>query len=292
MNIEDLKKYSQILVVGHNKPDADSMISSKLLADILIDIGISAQYALLENNLKDLKINKVVTDCLDYKPFIVKDKDISKYKYFLVDHNDVSQSVNDSNLVVGAIDHHIDNKNINNAIFKEVCSTAIAIYLIFKDNYCFSKEQKKLIYHATLDDSSFGTNSRYKQFDKDIIKEIGFNPDFKDAFLKYFIPTNLNNLEYAFINSNHKKYNFNNIKFESTCIETIDNKNMQEYKLFIKNNPNNFLGLWLDFANNKTYTFFKYNDLYVENIYDVIASRSTIVINDTLNFLRRSGLDV
>lgn len=292
MNIEELKIYPLILVIGHNKPDPDSMISSKLMTDILKDYGINANYALLECNLKDLQIDKIVEECLDYKPFIVKTEDISKYKYFLVDHNDISQSVKISSLVVGGIDHHPNSKSTENIVFMETCSTAEAIYVLFKNQYNFNQEQKKQIYHATLDDSSYGKNARYKDYDKQIIEELGFNSDFSDAFLKYFIPTDLSDLEYAFRSTNYKKFTFNEVKFESTCIETFNTKYKDEFKNFIKNNEKHMLGMWIDYSNNITYTFFKYNNLYNEEKYPIVAPRSSIVLNDTLDFLRRNGFNV
>lgn len=292
MNIEELKIHPLILVTGHNKPDPDSMISSKLMADILKDKGINAKYAILECNLMNLEIDKIVEECLDYKPFVVKNEDINKYKYFLVDHNDITQSVNDSNLVIGGIDHHPDSKSAQNIVFMNACSTAEAIYILFKDQYDFSDEQKKQIYHATLDDSSYGNNARYKDSDRKVIEELGFNSDFSEAFLKYFIPTDLSNLEYAFNNSNYKNYNFNEVQFESTNIETFNIDKKEEFKMFIKNNPKNMLGMWIDYSNSTTYTFFKYNNLYHENIYSIVAPRSSTVLHDTLDFLRENGFNV
>ncbi|MDD4188065.1 MAG: DHH family phosphoesterase [Bacilli bacterium] len=292
MEINYLKKYKKIMVIGHNKPDPDSMISSKLMADILSDAGINASYAILEKDLQDLEVKKVVKDCLDYQPFVIKEKDIPNYKYFLVDHNDISQSINNKTLVVGAVDHHPDSKSINNAIFMEVCSTAIGIYLLFKGKYKFNEIQKQQIYHATLADSSYGYNSRYKDSDKEVIRELGFNPDFSDAFLKYFTPTNLTDKEIAFTTANHKNYLFGDIKFESTIIEALDFVLLEEYKIFIKNGTKNLLGIWVDYNHNKTYMFFKYNDLYFEKKYDIIASRSIIILKNALEFLERNGLNV
>lgn len=292
MEINKFKNYKNIIVIGHSTPDPDSMISSKLMADIFCDAGLDAKYGILEKDMENLEIKKVVKDCLDYKPVIIKKDEIFNYKYFLVDHNDVSQSVNDSSLVIGALDHHPNNKSINNAIFMEVCSTAIAIYLIFKDEYQFSEIQKKQIYHATLDDSSYGNNSRYKDSDKKIIKELGFNPDFSDTFLKYFTPTNLINKEKAFITSNHKNYLFNDIKFEGSIIEALNNDLKEDYKNFIQKGEKNILGIWVNYHEKETYLFFKYNDLYFEKKYNIIASRSTIVLKDALDFLERNGLNV
>lgn len=291
MNIDKFKKHKNILIIGHNTPDPDTMLSSKLMKEILNDNGIKAEYAILESDYNNLKANKLVSE-FNYNPCIIKDNEIKNFKYILVDHNDITQSVNDASLVIGGIDHHPDSKSTKNILFFQTCSTALAIYILFKDKYKFNEVQKKMIYNATLDDSSFGRSSRYKSFDKKIIEELGFDSDFSQEFKKHFVPTDLSNLDYAFNNSDLKTYDFNNIKFESVSIKSFNTINKDKFKDFIKNNPKNILGLWLDYSNNKTYTYFKYNDLYKENIYQSIASRSTVVLNDTLDYLRRSGFNV
>jgi inorganic pyrophosphatase/exopolyphosphatase len=286
MNINTLKKYQPIYVIGHSKPDADTILSSKVLSDIFNDNGIESYYAILENNYDLTGSDKnMINDCLSYNPIIIKNEDKDKVNYFLVDHNDPAQSVGYDCNVIGCIDHHVDSNKINNKLLFSYCSTALSIYNMFKDDYSFSNEQLNQLYYATLSDSTFYKSSRFENKDKNLIIEMGFNEDVNALFRKYFKGTDLSEgIEVAF-NNGYKKYDLDGIKFESSYIETFDEKGLDKYINLIENYENNFLGLWIDYNNIKTYAYFKYNDNIQEFEYDLIASRATTVMNDVLNYL-------
>lgn len=286
MNVDYLKKYPSIIVIGHKNPDTDTIISSYVLANIFKSNGIDAHYGILENEYPNKGCMKIINDVMNYQPVIIKYKDINKYHYFLVDHNDPLQSINDPQLVVGCIDHHLDSGKISKTHFTKYCSTTLAIYDLFKNNYHFNKDEKYALYMGLVDDSSFGLNSRYKDIDKNLVKEMGYDDHVNKYFKKYFIPTNLQDKLKAFASNGRKEYEFGYIKFISTYIEALDNNCQSDYQLFIKNNKNNYLGMWLDYHNLKTYTYLKYNDIYIEKCYNYIAARSTTVLNDTLEILR------
>lgn len=286
MNIELLKKYEQIYIIGHKNPDTDTIVSSKILSDIFNFYKIKSNYVVIEGETLNQYNQKMIDECMDYKPLIIKKNDIKNHLYFLVDHNDIKQSINDSTLVIGCIDHHPDSGIIKNVIFTDYCCTALYIYFLFKDMYKFSNEQKYQIYMAFLNDSSFGKSSRYNKKDELLASTLGFKNNYNELFTKFFIPTDLSNLNYAFENSNLKSYKFNDWQFKSSCIESYDIFRLNEYKSFIKNS-NNFLGIWIDYENNKTYAFFKYEKDYIEKEYDFIASRATTIINDVLDFLKK-----
>jgi inorganic pyrophosphatase/exopolyphosphatase len=284
MNLDYLKKYSKIMVIGHKTPDTDTAISSCILCNILNYFGIKANYAVLDGEKLNQSCQKMVNDVISFKPLILKDKDIAKYHYFLVDHNDPLQSIKDKTLIVGVIDHHPNSWSYKKAIFTKYCSTTLAIYDLFKDIYPFSDEEKQAIYMGLVDDSSFGRNSRYKDIDRDLVSKMGLNPDVSIYFDKYFIPTNNNNI--AFENNGHKSYDFNGIKFDSTYIERLDTNGLNDYKEFISKHNHNFLGLWIDYKDLKTYTFLKYKNKFIEKNYDYVAARSTTVLNDMLEYIR------
>ena len=135
-----------------------------------------ATLSLLKNTSAPLHLYILTMQAEGYEAFdeqafnlikkIIKEKDIPKYKYFLVDHNDSKQSVNNKNLIIGGIDHHPDSNNLNNIILGKYASTCLQIYDIFKNKYSFNKEEKNLIYYATMRDSYFGKSIRYQEKDK------------------------------------------------------------------------------------------------------------------------------
>lgn len=286
MDLENIKKYQPIYVIGHKNPDIDTIVSSKILADILCAKGIVSNYAVIEGEYPDEYNMNMIRECMDYNPVVIKQNDIVHHNYFLVDHNDVSQSIGRSDLVIGCIDHHPDSGNIEKLILTDYCCTALFLFSLFQKEYFFTEEQKYQIYMAFLNDSSFTKSSRYSEKDKKIVEQLGFQYNYDELFKKFFIPTDLEkNRQETFLINGHKNYIFSNYQFESSCIESFDTVYINEYRDFVKNYPDNFLGLWVDYIGNKTYIYFKYNDDLYEKTYDFIASRASTVLNDVLDFL-------
>ena len=288
MKLADLKKYEPIYVIGHSNIDIDSAVSSKILCDILNDFGIKAHYAILDEKYEFDKYNQgMVKACMDFKPIIVKKEDINKYNWFLVDHNDRHQSVGLEVNVVGAIDHHPNANNVENVELTNVCSTALHIFNEYKDKYEFTEEQKYQIYMAFLNDSTFGKSSRYKQSDEEIAKQLGFNYNYNELFKKFFITTDITKGVHTKMKNGHKKYQFDNVYFESNYIEQFGIEKLEDYKNIIKD-MESFLGVWVDYENDKTYAYFKYDNQFIEFKYDFIASRATTILEDVINYLKEN----
>lgn len=286
METQCIKSLEPIYVIGHAKPDVDSIVSSKLLADIFNDCGIKSYYAILEDDYDLDEYNlHMVNECMDFNPVIIKKKDILAHNYILVDHNNPIQSIGDLANIIGCIDHHQDSGKIKNTNITNYCCTALSIYEQFKNDYSFSTEQKYQIYMAFLSDSIFTKSSRYRPEDGLLIQELGFSADYKEQFEKHFIPTNTEEgIEKVFHNG-HKKYKFGDIEFESSYIETFGTNQLPSYVNLIKKQPGSFFGLWADHEEDKTYVYLKHKrNLAVFN-YDFIASRATTVMDDVLEYL-------
>lgn len=282
MNLEYLKKYNKILVIGHNNPDVDTIVSSKILSEIFNYYGIKSDYAVIEgNNLKETDL-KLINECMEYNPLIINKNDINNYNYFLVDHNDVYQSVKDESLIVGCIDHH-ENIGYKTALISDYCATAIYIYDLFKDKYLFNEQQKYQIYMAFLSDSRFGKSIRCKEKDKLLTESLGFGSNYDKMFEKFFIVTNLKNQNFAFNNNGFKYYKKYNLS--STYIERLDIDNLKEYKNFVRRKKDNFLGIWVDYKNNKTYSYLKYNNNFTSFDYDFIGSRAKHIMSDVIKYI-------
>ena len=201
--INNLDRSKKILVIGHKKPDTDTIFSSYLMSKVLQSLGYDALYAVLDGEKISEDCIKQVMDNFDYSPFILDKKDISKYNYFLTDHNDVNQSIGDASLVLGAIDHHPDAGMVK-VIVTSYVSTCLAIYDMCSSFYDFSDYEKNLVYIASMDDSTYGLNARYKDSDKSLIKKMGFDETFDGMLEKYFIATDMSD--------KLKAYNENGLK--------------------------------------------------------------------------------
>jgi inorganic pyrophosphatase/exopolyphosphatase len=287
MNLLSLKKYEPIYVIGHSNIDIDSGVSSKIMADILNNMGICAYYAVLENKYEfDAYNKKMIDDCMDFKPVVVSYEDIQNHNWFLVDHNDRLQSVGMDANVIGAIDHHPNASNVEDVEITDVCCTALHLFNKYKDEYEFSDEQKFQIYMAFLNDSTFGRASRYKESDEEIAKLLGFNYDYTELFKKYFVPTDLSDGVESKLYNGHKKYQFDDVYFESGYIEQFGIDGLDDY-INIINSMDAFLGVWVDYENSKTYAYFKYNGTLKVFYYDFVASRATTILNDVIEYLKK-----
>ena len=47
-----------------------------------------------------------------------------------------------------------------------------------------------------------------------------------------------------------------------------------------------YLGVWVDYENDKTFAYFKYDNKFIEFEYDFVASRATTILNDVIQYLR------
>ena len=115
----------KIIILGHNYPDVDSIVSGYLLERCLVKEGYDAKFYIL-----DKEINKETSEILNKYNF-----DVSYYQnnyiedknnvYFLVDHNETTVNGN----IVGIIDHHPTNKKIEVECYfnKPISSTALYI---------------------------------------------------------------------------------------------------------------------------------------------------------------------
>ena len=286
MLFEELKKYEPIYIIGHKKPDVDSVISTILLNNIFKSKGIESYPCFLDSDYDIDEYNAgVLKDCVSLENILVKENNDS-YNYVLVDHNDPIQSVGFGKRIVWGIDHHKDAKILSNILISSLCACSLFIYEYFKDVYEFNNEEKFMIYMASLTDSLFFKGSRFSEEDNELIKELGFNFNAEDMFKKYFIPTDLSvGLDNLFSDVS-KNYVYNGICFFSIVIKTF-NENDYLKKEFREKviNTNNCLGIWIDLDRELTYAYFNCNGVLKEFMYDCIASRAATVIPDVFKYI-------
>lgn len=277
MDLNLFKNIDTVYVTGHRNPDADSLVSSKIMCDILNAKGINAVWTFFDGDNAG-KGEKLIQDVLEITPFIMPRSEIGDKKFLLVDHNDVSQSVGCVENVIAAIDHHVDSGQIKNLFLSDYCCTALYIYMMFRDSYEFSDEQRNQIFRAVLSDSVFGKSSRYKPTDADAVKILGFDTNYDEYFEKFFVPTDLTKAPDVFGKNGLKSYSFEKAQFVSTYIEATDTKLLEQYAEFIKNHDGDFLGIWIDYTQPKTFVYFKHRGTVHHLTYDCIASRAATIM--------------
>ena len=279
MNFEIFNGVDIVYITGHRNPDADSLVSAKIMQDILTDNGINAQWIIWQGDKVDPVSASLLEDVMDKQPLVLADSEINGKKFLLVDHNDVLQSVADTNCAVAAVDHHSPSGQIEKLFFSDHCCTALYIYMMFRDRYDFSDIQREQIFRAFLGDSVFGRSSRYKaDKDGDAVKILGYSNDYDEYFKKYFVPTDLTDYKTAFAENGVKSYKYSWAAMKSGYIEAMDTDLLAEYKKFVSEYDGNFLGIWLDYSVPKTYAFFKFEGILYEYVYNCVASRAALIM--------------
>lgn len=287
----ELKKYEPIYIIGHKKPDVDTIFSSYLLSNILNYFNIESYPCILNDGYVINQYNgSIINDYLEFNPKVIDINDIGKYHFAIVDHNDPIQSVDEKNNIVFGMDHHKNSNKLNNILFSDLCSNCLFIYDYFKEIYPFNKYEKTLIMVATLTDTLFFKTDRYKEKDKKLVEELNIKLDNIKLLNKYFIETDLSMGIDKYTEKSDRDFSFKDITFSSSVIyvKKEDLEKMNEYKNIIFSKDWNHLGIWVDLEKNKTYVYFKVNNNYKEIVYNFIASRAATVMPDITKYLEKN----
>ena len=248
-------KNKEIYVLGHKNPDADSIISSYILSNVLKWLGANAQFAVLSEDYNYCKSDiKLITDYVKVKPVIVDD--VNNKLFVLVDHNNLEGLSSDN--VLGAIDHHIITGEVYDTLEIEYASTCLLIYDLFKDKYEFSDDEKELIALSVLADTDYLCSSRFTEEDKKLFNELNFKLDVSELQKKYFLVNDMNLSIEDNLKVNYKEYD-KSTKIKRSLIYTYTDdykNNISKYVEYLKD-KNEWLLIWCDFESKNTYVYFK-----------------------------------
>ena len=269
----------EVYILGHNNPDADSIISSYILCSILKTKGISAHFCILDKNYEyTFHDKKLLEENFKYVPEVISDYEKS---FILVDHNDL-QGLKKEN-VIGAFDHHVIKNEVDNILEIEYASTSLLIYDLFKDSYSFSKEEKYLIALATLSDTDYLTSTRFTKYDKELFNELGLNIDVKELQKKYFVTTDFSLGIDKNFEINKKEYNRNGKIITRVQITSYDDILLNDY--IKKAKELDYLLIWLNYENMTTTIY------YNNNVYDLdyLLSSTYLVFNYIENVIDKKS---
>lgn len=285
---------NKIVILGHENPDVDSIVSGYLLEKILKKKGYNAEFIVPDKSLD--KDTLEICRKYDLEPTIYQ-KDISledkNINYILVDHNERSVKGN----IISIIDHHPTSKEISieNYYNENVVSTAYFIAK-YSEELLDSYDIKLAVLASFIDTVSFNSNKGTKEDKEWIIKtcnKYGFNYSlFEKEGLRL---TELLGIEKDGLNG-LKKYDFDCIKVESSYIQIDSIKKHQEYidkiikylKEYInKQNIDAFVFIVHNMTELKT----MYNLITKDNIqkryYDSYVSRGNAIMPEVEQVLKR-----
>ena len=248
-------KNKEVYVLGHKNPDADSIISSYILSNVLKGLGANAQFAVLSEDYNYCKSDiKLITDYVKVKPVIVDD--VNNKLFILVDHNNLEGLSKDN--VLGAIDHHIITGEVYDTLEIEYASTCLLIYDLFKDKYEFSDNEKELIALSVLADTDYLCSSRFTIEDKKLFGELNFKLDVTELQKKYFLVNDMSLSIEENLKVNYKEYD-RSTKIKRSLIYTYTDDYKKYFNKYVEylGSKDNWLLIWCDFEGKNTYVYFK-----------------------------------
>lgn len=249
------KEQDMVYVIGHKRPDIDSIFSSYLLSNVLNHLGINSRPCILNNGYEVVENDKAMLK--DYKTFDLEVLDSTNYSFILVDHNHLDGL--DKENVIGAIDHHMHTNEVDNVLEMEYASTGLLIYDLFKDVYPFSKEEKELIGLTVLTDTEYLTSSRFSEEDELLYDELGLELDVSSLQKKYFKISDFSDFD-QLLYSDYKEYDFEGEHINRSIIKSYTdefNSYFETVKEHIKNKKGIWLVIWNNYESRETFAIFK-----------------------------------
>ena len=216
---------NKYIILGHENPDVDSIISGYLLEKLLIKLGYKAKFIIPDKNIEENTI-KLCTYCnLDPKNYQHQLPKDTTYKYILVDHNERKLEKE----IVAIIDHHPTENITTCPYYKNTQSSSTSLLIVINNEQYFSKEDIFLaIFAAMVDTAAFQSN---KTVQEDIIwikKQCQkYNFNYKEMLENSICETDLTNIKEASLNG-LKTHTLANKKVASSYIELKNPEENQE----------------------------------------------------------------
>lgn len=238
----------KVYVIGHRHPDPDSVFSSLILTHILRSYGIDAVFTVRDEEFVD---SKLILDFLKEEYEVVHN--YSGKRFILVDHNHLDEI--DSSSVIGAIDHHIISKEVDNLIEAEYASTGLLLYDLFKNQYDFSDQEKLLIGLTVLSDTEYLVSSRFQEEDRKLYEELNLGIDERNYQKKYFTTTDFSDSISRNIYKDYKEYSYQGCTIKRSMITSYHDDwehYYSDYIVEIHKSDINLL-IWCDYESKSTY---------------------------------------
>ena len=273
-----------MIILGHEKPDVDSVISGYLLEKLLKNRGYDVEF-IIPDKYVDSETNGI---CMKYglnPSKFIKDLPKEKSEYILVDHSD--REVNGE--IVLVLDHHpkVRGKEIEHYYNEEISSTSL---LITKGNEKeFSTNDLRLSFLAAYVDTASFHSTKGRKEDEEYIKKICIDKDidYEELYKEGLCLTEVQDIPSTSLNG-LKKYNFDNIIFESSYVQLegtiVDKHTISEIINYLKNyyinisNVDYFVFIAHDMTKFKTDAYVISKDNVRVINYDQYTSRGETII--------------
>lgn len=272
------------IIVGHENPDVDSIISGYLLEKVMLKKGYDAEFIIPDKEVS--KESEAI--CNKYNVYIGKyQKELNddKAKYILVDHN--KREVPGE--IVAIIDHHpVTGIDVEYSKIEEASSTSCMIALEFEKD--LSKKDIELACLATFVDTASFHSTKTRKSDISWINEMctKYEFDYDQMYRDGLCLTDLKNVDDILFNG-LKKYEFDGYHLYSSYIQVNEISNVDnlieeiiiKLKDFILDNDiNMYVFIVYDMSSFYTRVYRIEKDEINIDEYNLYASRGNTIIPD------------
>ena len=270
------------IVLGHENPDVDSVVSGYLLEKIMTKKGYDVSFIIPDKEISE----ETKSICSKYKLDIEKYRgeiNDKKDKYILVDHH--TREVPGE--IVAIIDHHPAMENIDVKYYKNEKASSTACMLAMECSDCLTKKDVQFAILATFVDTASFHSTKTRKSDISWVNEMctKYDFDYDQMYRDGLCLTNLSDIEDVMFNG-LKKYDFDGFKIHCSYIQvdTMDkNKDVIERMLeslkdyYTKNDINMYVFIVYDMSDFYTKVY-RINEEIATDEYFLYASRGNTII--------------
>lgn len=280
------------IILGHENPDNDSIVSGYILEKIMKQRGYDVEFIIPDEVISDENIMLATYIGIDPTLFQKQLPEDPSIKYILVDHHERTVPGE----IVAIIDHHPTDKDINTKYYQNerACSTSCIIGKAFT-RYLSLDDIKAVCLSAMVDTAAFHSNKTTVSdylWVKSMCSKFNFN--YTEMLTTSMCPTDITNLQSAALNG-LKKHNIHNHKIASSFLHLPSpNENKEEIMKMISHlqeyieeeQYDMFAFIVHDITNFKSTLYKIRKDSIETKEYDEYTSRGTRIIPDLTEELK------
>lgn len=282
IDIESLRQYKSIKIIGHPHSDFDSMASGYLLEHIFIHLGINAEFVLQDGEVDEFFKEKWIGR---HKTWKKREDDV----LFLVDHT-ASYDLP----VIGCFDHHPELVHIKQNYINEPKTSCAKVIYDWAESVGFKVPRSLVtlvIYSCYMDSLSFkSTKARPEDLAwcREKMREYDMNEQEVASFGYGLTPKKENYYEY--ICNGIKTYQFDSslIKSSYVVVEN-DEDDFEEIAEILSNELNDDVVAWVFIASNvktdKTRVLLVTKEYHLSQTVNKLLSRAKDIIPAIFTFL-------
>lgn len=220
---------AKVIILGHENPDVDSVVSGYLLEKILTKKGYDVEFIIPEKKIDSDTLNICMRNGLNLLNFRKKlDLKDESLKYILVDHNkrDLKGEI------VAIIDHHPINSEIKIDHYYHQKISSTACYICRGNEELLDEFDLRLAVLATMVDTVSFHSTKGREEDKkwvlDLCNRCHF--DYEELYKEGLCLSPLDDIKKVCLNG-LKRYRFDDKKVESSYIQ-VENPSAVKDKIY------------------------------------------------------------